>query len=71
MLSNNALRVIAINSVGDFILFLGKAGVVASVVFIGIELIKVVLIFCYQQNLIIIVIFQQGKPGVVYIWTPF
>lgn len=27
MLSNNALRVIAINSVGDFILFLGKAGV--------------------------------------------
>ncbi|XP_032779770.2 choline transporter-like protein 1 isoform X1 [Daphnia magna] len=40
MLSNNALRVIAINSVGDFILFLGKAGVVTAVVFIGIELIK-------------------------------
>lgn len=41
MLASNALRVIAINSVGDFILFLGKVGVVTSVVFIGIELIKV------------------------------
>ncbi|XP_046464440.1 choline transporter-like protein 1 [Daphnia pulex] len=40
MLSNNALRVMAINSVGDFILFLGKAGVVTAVVFVGIELIK-------------------------------
>jgi hypothetical protein len=43
MLSNNALRVIAINSVGDFILFLGKAGVVTAVVFVGIELIKVLI----------------------------
>lgn len=41
ILSSNALRVIAINSVGDFVLFLGKASVVTSVVFIGIELIKV------------------------------
>jgi solute carrier family 44 protein 1 (choline transporter-like protein) len=43
MLSNNALRVMAINSVGDFILFLGKAGVVTAVVFVGIELIKVLI----------------------------
>lgn len=34
----------AINSVGDFILFLGKAGVVTAVVFIGIELIKVLIL---------------------------
>ena len=40
-LANNALRVAAINSVGDFVLFLGKAGVVTSVVFIGIELLRV------------------------------
>lgn len=40
ILSSNALRVIAINSVGDFVLFLGKVFVVVSVVFIGMELIQ-------------------------------
>lgn len=50
MLSSNALRVVAINSVGDFILFLGKAGVVTAVVFVGIELIKVLLSFqCFLR----------------------
>lgn len=38
-LSNNALRVIAINSVGDFLLFLGKISVVIATVFIGFELV--------------------------------
>lgn len=70
MLSNNALRVIAINSVGDFILFLGKAGVVASVVFIGIEMIKVLICFHLRRIQLSFISFCQGKPGVVYIWTP-
>jgi hypothetical protein len=50
MLSNNALRVMAINSVGDFILFLGKAGVVTAVVFVGIELIKVLISFSLSSS---------------------
>jgi hypothetical protein len=50
MLSNNALRVMAINSVGDFILFLGKAGVVTAVVFVGIELIKVLISFSLYSS---------------------
>ncbi|XP_077291052.1 choline transporter-like protein 1 [Arctopsyche grandis] len=40
VLASNALRVFAINSVGDFILFLGKAFVVIATVLIGIELIQ-------------------------------
>lgn len=39
-LAGNALRVFAINSVGDFVLLLGKAFVVAITVLIGIELIQ-------------------------------
>lgn len=41
LLSSNALRVIAINSVGDFVLFLGKVFVVVATVLIGIEMIQV------------------------------
>ena len=41
ILANNALRIVAINSVGDFVLRFGKIGVVAATVFIGIELMKV------------------------------
>lgn len=41
LLSSNALRVFAINSVGDFVLWLGKAFVVAITVFVGLELIQV------------------------------
>ncbi|CAM6031314.1 unnamed protein product, partial [Sphagnum compactum] len=40
LLSTNALRVLALNSVGDFLLFLAKICVVAATVFIGIELIN-------------------------------
>ncbi|XP_072016877.1 choline transporter-like protein 1 [Amphiura filiformis] len=40
LIVSNVLRVAAINSVGDFILFLGKGAVVASVVVIGLELLK-------------------------------
>ncbi|KAK7588275.1 hypothetical protein V9T40_005520 [Parthenolecanium corni] len=40
VLVNNALRVAAINSVGDFILFLGKALVVACSVLIGFKLLQ-------------------------------
>ncbi|XP_033112435.1 choline transporter-like protein 1 [Anneissia japonica] len=40
VLISNALRVAAINSVGDFLLFLGKSAVAASVVVIGLEFLK-------------------------------
>ncbi|GAB0087830.1 Choline transporter-like [Sergentomyia squamirostris] len=40
LLSNNALQVFTINSVGDFILFLSKAFVVFCTVLIGIEVIQ-------------------------------
>ncbi|XP_037085823.1 choline transporter-like protein 1 [Pollicipes pollicipes] len=39
-LTRNALRVAAINSIGAFVLFLGKASVTISTVFIGIEIMK-------------------------------
>ena len=39
VLANNILRVAAINTVGDFVLFLGKLAVVAATVFIGIEIV--------------------------------
>ena len=38
---NNALRVAAINSVGDFVLFLGKIGVMAATAAVGILWFKV------------------------------
>jgi solute carrier family 44 (choline transporter-like protein), member 1 len=41
ILSTNSLRVIAINSIGDFVLFLGKVFVVVATVLIAIELIQV------------------------------
>lgn len=39
-LSANALRVFVINSIGDFVLFLGKACVVALTVVAGMEMLK-------------------------------
>lgn len=41
LLSNNALRVLAINSVGDFVILLGKVFVVLATVLIGTEMIQV------------------------------
>lgn len=41
LLSANVLRVAAINSVGDFVLFLGKVVVVLATVLIGIQILKV------------------------------
>lgn len=43
ILSTNSLRVLAINSVGDFVLLLGKVFVVVATVLIGIEMIQVTL----------------------------
>lgn len=46
-LTDNILRVAAINSVGDFVLFLGKVLVVALTVVAGVYLIQVKkIIFC-------------------------
>ena len=39
LLGNNILRVAAINTVGDFVLFLGKVAIVVATVFIGIEIV--------------------------------
>ena len=41
IMARNALRVAAINKIGDFVLFLGKAAVTISTVFIGLEIMKV------------------------------
>lgn len=41
MLTNNSLRVVAINSVGDFVLFLGKVFVVLATVLIGTKMFEV------------------------------
>lgn len=46
ILSTNSLRVFAINSVGDFVLFLGKVFVVIATVLIGIEMIQVNTLKC-------------------------
>lgn len=40
LLASNALRVVAINSVGDFVLFLGKAIVVIATVLIGVHMLQ-------------------------------
>lgn len=40
LLASNALRVAAINSVGDFVLFLGKAIVVIATVLIGVQMLN-------------------------------
>ncbi|XP_076320021.1 choline transporter-like protein 1 isoform X3 [Tachypleus tridentatus] len=40
LLSSNVLRVAAINSLGDFILLLGKVGVAVATAFAGLEIIK-------------------------------
>ncbi len=41
IIASNVLRVAAINSVGDFVLFLGKIGVMAGTAAIGILWLKV------------------------------
>ena len=41
IITSNVLRVAAINSVGDFVLFLGKVGVMAATVGVGILWLKV------------------------------
>jgi solute carrier family 44 protein 1 (choline transporter-like protein) len=40
-LSNNILRVAALNSVGTFVLFLGKLAVVVSTILIGVQILDV------------------------------
>lgn len=41
MITSNVLRVAAINSVGDFVLFLGKVLVVISTVLLGFKMLEV------------------------------
>ena len=51
---DNALRVAAINSVGDFILFLGKIGVTAATGAVGIVWFKVHIYIYNEWNRLII-----------------
>ena len=59
IIASNALRLAAINSVGDFVLFLGKVATISVVTVVGIQLISVRLfykknapgIFIYKRNL--------------------
>lgn len=69
ILSTNTLQVFAINSVGDFVLLLGKAFVVLATVLIGIELIqvtktsrKITQISCFQLF--------KNKPGLHFTSVP-
>lgn len=51
LLSSNVLRVAAINSVGDFVLFLGKVVVVLLTVLIGIKMLQVQIYFSIVDGL--------------------
>lgn len=78
LLSSNALRVFAINSVGDFVLWSGKALVVACTVFVGLDVIQVR--FTEKYNSIVCVgsqcidtlmkFIMQRKDGVHHNWVP-
>lgn len=50
IITSNVLRVAAINSVGDFVLFLGKVLVVTSTVLIGFKTLEV---FCHLSTYIL------------------
>lgn len=54
MITSNVLRVAAINSIGDFVLFLGKVLVVISTVLLGFKLLEVKLIIIIKIGLIIV-----------------
>lgn len=54
LLTSNILRVAAINSVGTFVLFLGKVAVVVSTVFIGLEIMQT----------------QQDHEKAKHVWAP-
>lgn len=66
LLSSNALRVFAINSVGDFVLWSGKAFVVACTVFAGLDIIQVRCLFFETQahaNEILYIYFPRTEEG--------
>lgn len=60
ILSANALRVAAINSVGDFVLFLGKIIVIVATIVVGIELIQVGIVIFFLK-LIYIKLVEKGR----------
>lgn len=56
IITSNVLRVAAINSVGDFVLFLGKVLVVTMTVFLGFTVLEVffkLLILCLKDILVL------------------
>lgn len=71
MLSTNSLQVLAINSVGDFVLLLGKVFVVLATVLIGIELIQVTTM-TFKVRVEALQTFNcfKNKPGLHYTSVP-
>ena len=75
LLASNAIRVFAINSIGDFVLFLAKAAIIVSTIFIGIEFMKVkhnfdpVKIILDLPNIRLTLI-QLNPNRVTYTWFP-
>jgi len=65
ILTSNVLRVIAINSVGAFVLFLGKVGVMATTCAIAVVWLKVslVMLVLYRDRMNVCLVFD-AKTGV-------
>lgn len=70
ILSSNALRVFAINSIGDFVLLLGKGLVVLITVIVGIELIQVISWFLNVIRIFTGSFLLQRKEGIHHNWVP-
>jgi hypothetical protein len=60
LLVSNVLRVTAINSVGDFVLFLGKVLVVAATVLIGVKMLQVRFLTSVNTKIRFLVAAQRG-----------
>lgn len=70
ILTTNSLRVFAINSIGDFVLLLGKVFVVIATVLIGIEMIQVTETWYQHWNCNNFTFPFQNKPGLHYASVP-
>lgn len=70
ILTTNSLRVFAINSIGDFVLLLGKVFVVIATVLIGIEMIQVTETWYQHWNCNDFTFPFQNKPGLHYASVP-
>lgn len=70
MIGSNALRVAAINSVGDFVLFLGKVNFVNLNDFREIQKNLYFQIAVVLATMLVGVALIQSKEGVQHVWVP-